>query len=200
MAKRSDRVRLSSRFGRAFAYAGRLHAAQTRKGTDTPYLAHLLGVASLVLEDGGSEDEAIAALLHDAIEDHPRGGRTAREIRARFGTRVLRIVLGCTDATTRPKPPWRRRKLEHLKHLAMAPVEVRRVAAADKLYNARAVLNDYRHLGERLWRRFNAGKKDQLWYYRSMVKVLKHGMRPGPLVRELERVVEELESAVKRKG
>jgi (p)ppGpp synthase/HD superfamily hydrolase len=189
--------RLSARFDQALAYASHLHATQTRKGSRTPYIAHLMGVAALVLEDGGSEDEAIAALLHDAVEDHPREGYTEAEIRLLFGERVHRIVLGCTDAFEHPKPPWKRRKLDYLKHLSAAPADVRRVSAADKLHNARAVLHDYRHQGERLWRRFNAGKKDQLWYYRSLVEVLKKGRRrPGPLVRELERVVFELEQAV----
>ncbi len=192
----ADRAQLSARFDQAFAYASHLHATQTRKGSRTPYLAHLMGVASIVLEDGGSEDEAIAALLHDSVEDHPRDGHTAEEIRVLFGERVLRIVLACTDAFGHPKPPWRKRKVAHLKHLAKAPAGVRRVAAADKLHNARAVLHDYRHQGERLWRRFTAGRKDQLWYYRSLVEVLRKGRRPGPLVRELERVVVELEVAV----
>jgi GTP pyrophosphokinase len=192
----TDRPKLSARFDQAFAYASHLHAAQTRKGSRTPYIAHLLGVASLVLEDGGSEDEAIAALLHDTVEDHPREGHTAEEIRMLFGERVLRIVLACTDTFGHPKPPWRKRKVAHLKHLAKAPSDVRRVAAADKLHNARAVLHDYRHQGEWLWRRFTAGRKDQLWYYRSLVEVLRKGRRPGPLVRELERVVVELEVAV----
>jgi (p)ppGpp synthase/HD superfamily hydrolase len=193
----TDRPRLSARFDQAFTYASHLHAAQTRKGSRTPYIAHLMGVAALVLEDGGSEDEAIAALLHDAVEDHPRDGHTAEEIRMLFGERVLRIVLACTDAFGHPKPPWRKRKVAHLKHLAKAPPDVRRVMAADKLHNARAVLHDYRHQGERLWQRFTAGRKDQLWYYRSLVDVLRrNGRRPGPLVRELERVVVELEAAV----
>jgi (p)ppGpp synthase/HD superfamily hydrolase len=194
-----DKAHLSARFDRAFVYASQLHAAQTRKGSRTPYVAHLMGVAALVLEDGGNEDQAVAALLHDAIEDHPRQGHTEAEIRLLFGERVLRIVLGCTDAFTNPKPPWRKRKVAYLEHLASAPTAVRRVAAADKLHNARAMLHDYRHQGERLWRRFNAGKKDQLWYYRKLVQVLKRGRRASPLVRELERVVGEFESAVSEK-
>ena len=192
----APRPLLSARFQQAFTYASTLHATQYRKGSPTPYIAHLMSVAALVLEDGGSEDEVIAALLHDSIEDHPRDGNTMEEIRTLFGDRVLRIVLGCTDADEHPKPPWRKRKNAYLKHLATAPADVRRVAAADKLHNARAVLHDYRHLGERLWRRFNAGKKDQLWYYAELVKVLKGRGRRGPLVRELGRVVHELEEAV----
>jgi (p)ppGpp synthase/HD superfamily hydrolase len=195
----AGRPRLSARFEQAFAYACHLHASQTRKGSRTPYIAHLMGVAALVLEDGGSEDEAIAALLHDTVEDHPRAGYTAEEIGSLFGERVLRIVLACTDAFEHPKPAWRKRKAAYLKHLAKAPADVRRVSAADKLHNARAVLHDYRHQGERLWRRFTAGRKDQLWYYRSLVDVLRRGRRPGPLVRELERVVMELEQAVARR-
>ncbi len=192
----APRPLLTARFQQGFTYASNLHATQFRKGSPTPYIAHLMSVAALVLEDGGTEDEAIAALLHDAVEDHPRDGNTVEEIRILFGDRVLRIVLGCTDADEHPKPPWRKRKLAYLEHLATAPADVRRVAAADKLHNARAVLHDYRHLGERLWRRFNAGKKDQLWYYDELVKVLKGKGRRGPLVRELGRVVHELQEAV----
>lgn len=196
MPNLASRPLLTARFQQAFMFASNLHATQFRKGSPTPYIAHLMSVAALVLEDGGTEDEAIAALLHDSIEDHPRDGNTAEEIRTLFGDKVLRIVLGCTDAEEHPKPPWRKRKIAYLKHLATAPADVRRVAAADKLHNARAVLHDYRHLGERLWRRFTAGKKDQLWYYDQLVKVLKGQGRRGPLVRELARVVRELEEAV----
>ena len=125
-----------------------LHANQVRKGTTVPYTAHLLGVAALVIDHGGDEDQAMAALLHDAIEDQGRGGRTRAEIEAKFGARVARIVEGCTDADTIPKPPWRERKEAYLAHLGHAPIEVRRVAAADKLHNARAILVDYRHIGK----------------------------------------------------
>jgi (p)ppGpp synthase/HD superfamily hydrolase len=182
---------LSSRFEEALTLATRLHAGQCRKGTDTPYIAHLLGVASLVLEGGGGEDEAIAALLHDAVED--QGDKvTLEEIRRRFGERVAAIVKGCTDATTLPKPPWRARKEAYIAHLREAPAPERLVAAADKLHNARAILADYCALGEAVWARFNGGKAGTLWYYRALVETFR-AAGPTPLVEELERVVSEIE-------
>jgi|SRR5579863_2212936 len=185
-------MELSTRFDDALVFASRLHAKQTRKGTDIPYIAHLLAVASIVLEQGGSEDEAIAALLHDAIED--QGGAPTRElIRQRYGENVVEIVDGCTDAEVMPKPPWRARKEAYIGHLVGAPASVRLVSAADKLHNARAILTDYRILGESLWQRFNGGKEGTLWYYRTLVDILRSAGRT-PLVDELERVVSELEA------
>lgn len=182
---------LSSRFEEALVYAARLHAGQVRKGSQVPYLAHLLAVASIVLEQGGNEDEAIAALLHDAVED--QGGKATREeIRRRFGEAVVQIVDGCTDTDVHPKPPWQPRKEAHLAHLRHASPSVRLVVAADKLHNARTILADYRVLGEALWSRFSGGKEGTLWYYRALVETLRaHGSTP--LLKELDRVVSELE-------
>ncbi len=182
---------LTSRFEDALVFATQLHAGQTRKGTATPYIAHLLAVASIVLENGGNEDEAIAALLHDAVED--QGGAATRElIRQRFGDTVVAIVDGCTDTDTYPKPPWKGRKEEYITHLRTAPASVRLVSAADKLHNARTVLADYRILGEALWQRFHGGRDGTLWYYRTVTDVLLDAGKT-PLIEELERVVTELE-------
>ncbi|GAC1343199.1 MAG: HD domain-containing protein [Ktedonobacteraceae bacterium] len=182
---------LTSRFEDALLFAARLHGKQWRKGTNIPYVAHLLAVTSLVLEHGGDEDEAIAALLHDAIED--QGGVPIREeIRLRFGNEVVEIVDGCTDADTYPKPPWRARKEAYIASLREASTSVRLVSAADKLHNARAVLADYRVLGESLWRRFHGGRDGTLWYYRAVVNALKE-TGTSPLIEELERVVAEIE-------
>jgi (p)ppGpp synthase/HD superfamily hydrolase len=182
---------LSARFEEALILAVRWHAGQMRKETTIPYIAHLLGVASLVLEQGAGEDEAIAALLHDAVED--QGGAVAlEEIRRRFGDGVAEIVAGCTDAWTTPKPPWRERKEAYIAHLRQASASVRLVSAADKLHNARAILADYRALGEALWSRFNGGKEGTLWYYRALVETLQ-AADPTPLVEELDRVVSEIE-------
>lgn len=182
---------LSARFEEALILAVRWHAGQVRKETAIPYIAHLLGVASLVLEQGAGEDEAIAALLHDAVED--QGGEVILdEIRARFGDGVAEIVAGCTDAWTTPKPPWRERKEAYIAHLRQASASVRLVSAADKLHNARAILADYRALGEALWSRFNGGKEGTLWYYRALVETLQ-AADPTPLVEELDRVVSEIE-------
>jgi GTP pyrophosphokinase len=184
-------MQLSSRFETALAFAARLHAEQRRKGTDIPYVAHLLGVASLVLEHGGTEDQAIAALLHDAVED--QGGATTREtIRRLFGEEVASIVDGCTDAETVPKPPWRERKELYVEHLTAAPPEVRLVSCADKLHNARAIVADLRIMGAELWPRFSGGRDGTLWYYRALVTAFSaHGVTP--LVAELTRTVDEME-------
>ena len=182
---------LTTRFEEALVLAVRLHAGQTRKGTDTPYISHLLGVTGIVLEHGASEDEAIAALLHDAAED--QGGRaTLEKIRDRFGETVAEIVAGCTDSWTIPRPPWRMRKKAYIAHLRGASTSVRLVSAADKLHNARTILADYRALGESLWSRFNGGRKGTLWYYRALADVLRD-TGPPPIVEELDRVVSELE-------
>jgi (p)ppGpp synthase/HD superfamily hydrolase len=145
-------MQLTQRFKDALDYALELHNDQQRKGSDTPYAAHLLAVASLVLEDGGDEEQAIAALLHDAPED--QGGlETLEAIRQRFGDRVADIVHGCTDTYESPKPPWRQRKENYLEHLQIAPEEVRRVSLADKLHNARSILTDLLRSGEVVWER-----------------------------------------------
>jgi (p)ppGpp synthase/HD superfamily hydrolase len=174
----------------ALLYASRLHRDQVRKGTSTPYITHLLAVASIVGENGGTEDEVVAALLHDAPED--RGGEaTLQEIRDQFGDGVAEIVDGCTDTYETPKPPWRERKERYLAHLAGASGSVRLVSSADKLHNARTVLSDYRLLGEDLWTRFNGKKEGTLWYYRAVVDALQGD---SPIVEELDRVVTELET------
>ncbi len=189
---------LSARFEEALIFATRLHAQQTRKGTTIPYIAHLLAVAGIVLENGGNEDEAIAALLHDAIEDQG-GAATREEIRRRFGNAVVAIVDGCTDAEVIPKPPWRARKETYIAHIRQAPASVRLVSAADKLHNARAILADYRLLGEFLWKRFNGGKDGTLWYYRSLLDAFRTA-DTTPLIEELDRVVSELEELVAEKA
>ena len=182
---------LTGRFEEAFCYACRLHATQKRKGTKIPYIAHLLSVAAIVIEDGGDEDEAVAGLLHDAVEDQG-GNNTLEEIRRRFGERVAGIVEGCTDAKTLPKPPWPARKKQYVDHIRTAPAEIRRVSSADKLHNARAILADYRDEGERLWGRFSGGREGTLWYYRALVQAFQ-AAGSSRIVEELDRVVTELE-------
>lgn len=182
---------LTARFEDALVFATRLHGEQTRKGTQIPYIAHLLAVAAIVLEYGGNEDEAIAALLHDAVED--QGGTEVREIiLKRYGEEVVAIVDGCTDTDLFPKPPWRARKEAYIAHLREASAQVRLVASADKLHNARALLADYRQVGELLWSRFHGGREGTLWYYRSVVNTLQE-VEPTPLVEELARIVFALE-------
>jgi len=174
-------------------FAAHLHARQTRKGTDVPYIAHLMAVTGLVLENGGDEDEAIAALLHDAVEDQG-GAATREEIRRRFGDRVVEIVDGCTDSDEVPKPPWRARKEAFLTRLPYASSSVRLVSAADKLHNARTILADYRAMGDAVWDRFTGGKSGTLWYYRALVDAFR-AAGTFPLIEELARVVAEIEVA-----
>jgi GTP pyrophosphokinase len=185
---------LGPRFEDALVYAAQLHAGQVRKGTEIPYLAHLLSVAALVLEAGGDEEQAIAALLHDAVEDQGGLGRL-RAIRGRYGERVARIVLACSDAWTEPKPPWPERKARYLARLPHTEAAVLLVSAADKLHNARAILTDVQepvHGGDALFARFTGGKDGTLWYYTALVAAYQAAGFSNPLVRELARVVREL--------
>lgn len=190
---------LSTKFHEAMNYAAELHATQVRKGTPIPYVAHLLAVASLVLEHGGTEVEAIAGLLHDAIEDQGNDGRTRAEIGARFGADVLAIVVHCSDAEGQAgqvKPPWKERKLAYIAKVREAGPSTWLVSAADKLHNARAILGDLRVLGEKLWPRFSGGKDDSLWYYRSLVTEFREAGGSESmkrLVDELDRTVTEIE-------
>lgn len=193
---------LSPRFSEALTFATDLHNHQTRKGSKIPYVSHLLGVTSLVLEHGGNEDEAIAALLHDAIEDQARHNGGAEALRAeigeRFGSEVLDIVEGCTDTDIHPKPPWRARKEAYIAHLVTAPEAVLRVSCADKLHNARTLLLDYREQGEALWDRFNAGRDETLWFYTSLIEIFRSADSLLGMAVELERTVAELSELSQR--
>ena len=182
------------RFAEALTYTAWLHAKQTRKGSHLPYISHLLGVASLTMEYGGSEDECIAALLHDAAEDQG-GWPTLEETRKKFGNAVAEIVKGCTDSFTKTgarKAPWKKRKAQYIAHLHSTSQSVRFVSAADKLDNARAIFADYREHGERVFERFKKSKNETLWYYHKLAKTYKE-LLPGPLSDELFRVVIALE-------
>ncbi len=195
--KRGNAIKLGPRFLRAFLFAAEKHSGQVRKASTTPYIAHLMGVASLTLEFGGDEDMAIAALLHDVVEDCG-GAPMLREVKKRFGSRVAKIVDGCTDSDVEPKPPWRERKETYIRHLKDADAETRLVSAADKLNNVRSILSDYREVGESIWTRFNGGRDGTLWYYRALVREFRRG-KPNRLIHELELVVRELEMLAKRK-
>ena len=187
---------LSEPFYAALDYATRLHARQRRKASDVPYVAHLLAVAALVLDHGGSQAEAIAALLHDAVEDQG-GAAVQAEIQRRFGPEVARIVAACTDTDQDPKPPWRARKEAHVAHLAAADASVRLVLAADKLHNARAIISDLREHGDAVWSRFSGGRDGTLWYYRAMTAALESaGSKHPALVADLRRAVDQLQVAV----
>ncbi len=188
---------LTERFEEALVYAARLHKDQLRKASPIPYVSHLLAVASIVLEHGGDEDEAIAALLHDAIEDVPRDGRTAHEIGERFGPDVLAIVRHCTKAEIDEHGPAdevrerrRRQAADYVAHLATAEAPVKLVAAADKLHNARSIVADLRAHGDAVWRRFNKSREEAIGYYADLAVALRGGdHRSEPLVDELSRTV-----------
>jgi hypothetical protein len=184
-------VAYSKRFDDALLYAVDVHRDQVRKGSGIPYVTHLLGVASIVGESGGSEDEVIAGLLHDAPEDHG-GIERLEDIRERFGEWVAEIVAGCTDTYEEDKPEWWGRKEAYIAHLADAPESVRLVSAADKLHNARAILADLRILGDGVWERFKGGKDGTLWYYREIVKTFR-ASGANAVVEELDHVVSEIE-------
>jgi (p)ppGpp synthase/HD superfamily hydrolase len=190
---------ITDRFDRALLYATHVHGGQVRKGTSTPYVAHLLAVAATVLEYGGDEDLAIAALLHDCVED--QGGKARLDdVRNRFGGRVARIVEACSDSLAdtgkgEHKSNWRQRKEAYLVHLRVAEEDILRVSLADKVHNARAILRDLRKpdVGENIWARFSQPKEETLWYYRSLAVRFCERM-PGQLSNELREIVELLES------
>jgi (p)ppGpp synthase/HD superfamily hydrolase len=185
---------LTERYDEALLFARHLHAGQFRKGTKIPYITHLLAVSALVLEDGGDEDEAIAALLHDGPEDQG-AMQTLTEIRNCFGDRVAEIVDGCTEPLETPKPGWRERKETYLARIPMESQSVLRVACADKLHNVQAILRSYRQHGEGMWERFNSPREEQLWFYRSLAEAFLAYM-PGPMADELARTVTALTAAV----
>lgn len=190
-------MELTDRFARAAAEAARLHRGQMRKGSGTPYVAHLLAVAALALEHGADEDEAIAALLHDAVED--QGGEATRErIARRFGERAAAIVAGCSDAVDLPKPPWLPRKEAFVARLPGESRSVRLVTACDKLHNARSLMRDLLEHGEAVWSRFHGGREGTLWFYRTVAQVYDGpagAELPAALLRELREALRALEEA-----
>lgn len=194
-ARRTQRKpTLGPRFLRAVLFAAEKHKHQTRKASSFPYLGHLMGVASLVIEAGGDEDLAIAALLHDVVEDCG-GAPMLKEVRRRFGSRVAKVVDGCTDSDLYPKPPWRERKEKYIRRLKTEDAGTRLVSAADKLNNVRSILSDYRAIGDEIWSRFSGGRDGTLWYYHTLLEeFLRHA--PNRITRDLELAVNELESLV----
>ena len=187
---------VGKRFRDALVWAAELHEDQKRKGGDVPYVSHLIGVAAIVLEHGGTEDQAIGALLHDALEDQAHK-MSPNEIRARFGDRVEAIVEACTDGNPeeqRDRDParWRVRKQIYIDQVATKPADALLVSMADKLYNARAILEDFREIGDKLWPRFTAGKEGTLWYYRSLLTAFRPRAE-NRLWHELYRTVAEIE-------
>lgn len=179
--------------GDALKLAADAFAARARKGSGVPYLTHLLAVATIVMEHGGDEDQIAAAVLHDYLEDIP--GARAEDVEERFGARVAAIVRALSDATDAThKAPWKPRKLRYLAHLRGEPAEVKLVSAADKLHNARSIVDDHRRLGDAVFDRFTASREETLWYYREVVRALSEGFE-HELVGELWRAVRQLHAA-----
>lgn len=160
---------LTTRFETALGFAFQLHKNQYRKKSPIPYISHLLAVTAIVLENGGSENQAIAALLHDAVEDQG-GYDTLQKIEKLFGSEVAEIVEGCTDAFTEPKPAWKGRKTAYLEKLKELPESILLVSLADKVHNARSLLRDLQSKEKDIWAKFNGGKEGTLWYYQSLVE------------------------------
>ncbi len=185
-------MKLSRQFEKALVYATRAHRDQTRKKTGIPYIAHILGVTAIAMEYGANETEAIAALLHDAVEDCG-GAKRLRDIERKFGKAVAKIVDGCTDTYETPKPPWRERKEAYLAHLKDSDSATRLVSASDKLHNTRAILADLRRHGLEVFGRFSGKKDGTLWYYRALVTAFREHGDHADLVDELDRVVTQIE-------
>lgn len=183
---------LTGRFDEALTYASVIHRDQRRKGTDIPYLSHLLGTAAIALENGADEDQAIAALLHDAVEDQG-GAARLHDIRIRFGNRVAEIVAHCTDTDIEPKPPWRNRKEAYIASLTTKPIASVAVSLADKTHNASAIVADLATQGDAVWARFTGGRDGSLWYYRSLVTVFQNRIG-GAGAERFRRLVEQMSS------
>ena len=189
---------LSERFREALSFAAEAHDGQGRKNTPVPFIAHLMTVSAIVLEFGGTEDQAIAALLHDAIEDQG-GDEMRRKIRARFGDHITRLVDDMTDSEVVPKPPWRERKEAYIAHIADSHPDSVLVSMADKLHNSQSIVHELNRYGPEVFERFNAGPQETVWYYRSLLREFdKLGMNGniGELLYELRLSVEELEQTV----
>lgn len=187
---------LTDRFDDALAYASRLHRHQVRKVSGVPYVSHLLAVAAIALENGADENQAIAALLHDAVED--QGGLDQLEaIRARFGEDVAAMVSDCTDTHEDPKPDWHPRKAAYIASLAGKPARSLAVSLADKIHNAAAINADIRAVGEAVWERFKGGKDGSLWYYRALADAF-HAHAPGSAAERFAREVDEMEELAAR--
>lgn len=196
MSERTTSPKLTGQFAKALVYAEAKHHTQTRKGgANIPYIGHLLSVAAMVIEAGGDETQAMAALLHDAVED-AGGPPTLEEIRENFGADVAAIVSECSDTDQTPKPPWRKRKEDYIAHLGEASDRTILVSLADKVDNARATLRDLRIEGAGVWERFSVhDPQDHIWYYDGLLKVYKSRSKSW-LVDELERVLNELKRLV----
>jgi (p)ppGpp synthase/HD superfamily hydrolase len=185
------------KYKKAIDYAFALHSNQYRKGTTIPYFTHLVSVSNNVIENGGNTDEAIAGLLHDAVEDQG-GEKTLKLIRKRFGNKVAKIVEECSDTKITPKPPWLERKKKYLSGMKKSTQSSLFVSLCDKLHNATCIVNDYQRIGRTLWKRFNASPKQMYWYYNSLyINFTKHLRNHKVLKRNYKNIVSEMKTIVK---
>ncbi len=183
-------IPLTDRFEDARVFAFQLHKNQYRKQSKIPYISHLLAVTAIVLENGGSENQTIAALLHDAVEDQG-GYDTLHQIKSRFGEEVELIVEGCTDAYVDPKPDWKERKSAYLEKIKQAEESVLLVSLADKVHNARSILKDLQSTEINIWDKFNGGKEGTLWYYQSLIEIFE-SCPYQDLLADLRRTIEKI--------
>ena len=186
---------MSERFVGAVEFANELHGDQFRKGTTVPYISHLLVVSGIVLQHGGGEDEAIAAFLHDTVEDC--GGKPVLErIRQHFGEKIADLVDGCSETDIQPKPPWFERKKGYIESIRSASPSVRLISCADKIHNASSIISEYRQVGEKVWDRFKANKTETLWFYSCLIAAMQASGENRPILNELILVVNELKELV----
>ena len=188
--------RLTARFDEALRFASEVHRLQHRKGGEVPYIAHLLAVTALVIENDGDEDTAIAALLHDTVEDQGGLPMLAR-VNASFGSRVASIVMEVSDNEGDPKPPWRARKEQFIESIPRLSPEARLIALADKIHNVHSTIEAYRRVGEGVWSRFHGRREGSLWYYREVLKAFQIGrteeqVTNEPLLQDLTRAINSL--------
>ena len=184
-------MKFSDKFTQALSFTATLHNGQLRKGTQIPYISHLLSVSAIVMRNGGDEEQVIAALLHDSVED--QGGiNLLNDIESKFGERVAKIVKQCSDSFEKPKPPWEQRKKTYVASIAHKSDDAILISMADKVDNARAILHNYRKIGEKLWERFRGGREGTLWYYRACVDAFGNRSN-GDLCQELAELVSQIE-------
>ena len=184
------------RYLEAYVYCYKLHKKQTRKGSNIPYFTHLSSVSNLIIENNGTTTQAIAGLLHDAVEDQG-GAKTLAVIKRKFGPKVAKIVDQCSDTTIKPKPPWKTRKIRYIKDIKTKTQDTLLVSLCDKYHNANCILSDYQKVGEEIWDRFTASKQETFWYYESLYKEFKKYLKNHlELIKAYKNTVDEMKRII----
>ena len=180
----------------AYTYSYKLHKKQMRKGSNIPYFTHLSSVSNLIIENNGTTTQAIAGLLHDAVEDQG-GAKTLAIIKKKFGPKVAKIVDQCSDTTIEPKPPWKERKIKYIQNIKNKTQDTLLVSLCDKYHNASCILSDYQKVGERMWDRFTASKQETFWYYESLYKEFKKYLKNHPkMIKAFKNKVDEMKKII----